>query len=179
MSQTTVDSPVAIGSAGQAADLHTANHGDVISGTSEETSTTETQFGLMVKRGTNPGGVKNLSGTGDVALLQGIAVRGELYERATQLGPNGGPLGGITFGVARTGRWLVIPEADGTESSGVHVRVVVSGGNTLLGAFTPTAEVGKTIDITPFAHWHDGGPSAGEPSVLEIDMPNAALAEMD
>lgn len=183
MTQTTVDSPAAIGVAGQLADLFTVKNGDVTAGTNEE-AVNPIPFGVMVKKGTAVGRIKLPTAAADVLL--GILVHAQDYDDPTQLSNvtvntnlQAAIKTGITGGLLRKGKILVIPEATGTEASQVHMRIVASGGNTQLGSFTPTAEAGKTVNCSSFARWCDGVPTLGQPSTLDIDLTNSALVVAD
>lgn len=182
MTQTAVDDPAPIGIPGQLADAWTESEGDVGSGVIEEAG--GIPFGILTKKGTNAGQVKLPTTAADI--LEGILVHADEYEVTTQLAavtvntyPQSAVVVDTPVGLLKKGRILVIPEATGTEASGVHARIVASGGNTQLGSFTPTAEVGKTVNISAFARWGEGGPVAGQPSILEIDLSNAVLATAD
>lgn len=181
--QTSVDSPMSIGVAGQLADEYTASNGDIGYGTNEEAAT-NIPFGVMVKEGTTADRIKLPTTAADV--LAGILIHEYAYDVTTQLADatvntnaQSAILPNIGGALLKRGRVLVIPEADGTDADGVHMRIVASGGNTQLGSFTPTAEVGKTVNLSSLARWRNGGPKAGQPSVLEIDLTNAALVAAD
>jgi hypothetical protein len=85
---------------------------------------------------------------------------------------------GITGAFGRKVRVMVIPEATGTLASVPHVRYVASGGNTQLGSFTPTLEAAKTATLTGIARWVTV-PTAGQPTVLEIDLTGSEVIVTD
>lgn len=172
--QTTVADKLPIGVAGQLADLYTAKHGDVRPVYNEEAAA-HIPFGIMLKRGTADDTAKLPTTAADV--LAGVAVFNTLFDRPLQIDDNG-LLPGVSFGVLRKGRILVITEDNVTPASEVHFRIVVSGGNTQLGKFTGTAEVGKTVDVSAFCRFTSSG-NAGEPVELEVDLTNSAQAVAD
>lgn len=171
--QTEVNTQYPVGIAGQLADLHTAEFGDVVTVTSEEASA-ETRFGIMVKGGTADGSSKLLAATSDVPI--GIVVFAHNFAKPVQLGDDG-LKPGITFGVLRRGRIWVVPEDAVTPASDVRIRCVVAG-NEVKGAFRAAQDLTDCIDISGFAKWITSA-DAGEPAILEIDMTNSGLAVAD
>lgn len=184
MPQTSVLSPLAVGSAGQVADEFTATNGDAFAGTNEESSLS-LGFGLLVTRSSNEG-VKAPTTLAAVKAASGVLIREDLFDITTQLSDitvntvvQSGIKPGVTGSCLRRGRIWVIPEATGTEASAVKVRIVAGAStNVTLGAFTVTADAGKTVDISSLAKWI-GTPTAATPSILEIDLTNLALATAD
>lgn len=183
MPQTALDNPMVIGRAGMLADLQATEDGDVVGATNEEASN-NIPFGVFVTSSSLEG-AKLPTSLADVQNGKGVVVLSDFFDLLTQLvdvtvntNAQSAIKPTVSFAVARKARIMVIPEATGTEASGVHVRVVASGGNTQLGSFTPTLEVAKTIDISKFARWK-GVPTLGLPSIVEIDCTNTALAAAD
>jgi hypothetical protein len=173
MPQTEVESTMPIGIAGQLADLWTDENGDVVSATSEEASA-EIPFGVCVQHGTADDGVLKLTAIDDV--LAGVVVHSHHFAKPYELGDTG-LKPGVTFGLLRKGRIIVLPEDAVTPASTVHVRAVATG-NEVAGAFRGTAQGTDTIEITAFAKWRTTA-DAGEPAVLEVDFTNVALADAD
>lgn len=173
--QTTVASNLPIGIAGQLADEWTAQYGDVQSVFNQEAAA-HIPFGIGLKRGTADDTAKLPTTANDV--LVGVSVFNALFNRPTDI-DDAGLLPGIEFGVLRRGKVIVLPEDSPTPASGVHMRIVASGGNTQLGAFTGTAEAGKTVDCSGFARWTSSAGGVGLPTVLEIDIANSHLAVAD
>lgn len=174
MSQTAVATTMIIGVAGQLADEHTAQYGDVQSAYNAEAAA-HIPFGIMLKRGAADDTAKLPTTAADV--LMGVSVFNTLFNKPTDI-DDAGLLPGIEFGYLRKGKILVHTEDNVTPASGVHFRIVVSGGNVQLGAFTGTAEVGKTVDASGFCRFLSSG-NAGDPIVLEVDLANAHLAVAD
>jgi hypothetical protein len=166
-----------LGSAGQLADEHTASAGDVVAGTNEEASA-PIPFGCLAYR-SSAEGVKLPTTLAQVKVAAGVLVKEELFD-LTQLSDvtihanaQSAIKSGVTGSFLRRGRILVIPEATGTEASGVFVRIVAGTGD--LGGFTTTGTAGETVVLTPLARWI-GTPTAATPCVLEIDLTNLDLA---
>jgi hypothetical protein len=111
--------------------------------------------------------------------LNEFASRIDGVDSYSQLDADGsGFLPETTFSVQRTKRIVVITEANVTPTSEVHVRHTVNGaGHLQVGAFLPTADANKTIDMSAFASWQ--GTYAAGLAVLEIDMANLNLAAAD
>lgn len=173
MPQTEIEETMPLGVAGQLADLYTSEHGDVVSATNEEASA-ELAFGLFVKKGTADNTVKKLNAADNA--LEGVVVHSHGYHKPVEIGDTG-LKPGVTMGILRKGRIIVLPETAVTPASEVHVRAVAAG-EEIAGAVRATADGADTIDITGFASFR-GSADAGEPVVLEIDMPNSALAAVD
>lgn len=171
--QTAVETRYPIGIAGQLADLHTAEFGDVVHAVSEEASA-EIPFGVMVKQGTADDGVLLLSANDDN--IKGIVVHGHHFSKPVELGDTG-LKPGISFGILRKGRIFVVAKTNVTPASEVHVRAVVAGAE-VKGEFRGTSDGTDTIDITGFAKWVTSA-SSGEVAILEIDMSQSALATAD
>lgn len=183
MTQTALDVPMVIGRAGQLADLVTAEDGDIVPGTNEEASNS-IPFGCMATS-SSAEGAKLPVALADVQNAKGVLVLEDMYDVTSQLTQvtvntnlQDAIKPGVTGSFLRRGRIVVIPEATGTEASVVRVRIVVGAGATI-GAFTPTAEVGKTVALGAAARWRGGGPTANTPSIVEIDATNFGLATAD
>ncbi len=183
MAQTAIDSLMPIGSAGQLADFWTVTDGDVIPGTNEEAAL-NIPFGVLTYRSSMEG-IKLPTSLAQVKAAAGVLVQENLFDVGTQLVDvtvntflQSAIKPGVNGNVLRRGRIVVIPEATGTEASVVRVRVVAGvGTNVTLGAFTPTAEVAKTIAL-PNWKWI-GTPTAGVPSYVEIDLITIVNATAD
>lgn len=148
---------------------------NVSPGTSEET-VNEIPPGVFVMQGTNTYGVKNPASTG--AKLRGVATFNHSYAPIVEIGSTGYKPN-ITFGVAKSGHMKVLCEASTVPGDEVHVRVVANGsGKLVLGAITPTADAGKTIDISAFCQILEPG-DATNPPVIDFNMANVALAVAD
>lgn len=165
---------MAIGRAGQVADLYTAESGDILSATNEEASN-PIPFGILATKSSTDG-MKLPASVADLKASAGIVVLADFFDSLSQIvdvtvntNLQSAVKPGVTAGVMRKGRIIVIPEATGTLASVPHVRFVASGGNTQLGSFTPTAEATKTATLTGIARWITV-PTAGQPTVLEIDL---------
>lgn len=171
--QTTVNSAMDIGVAGQLADLYTEENGDVLSATSQEASA-EIPFGVMVQKGTSDDGVKLLSAANNK--LAGVVVYASLYNKPTQLGDTG-LKPGVTFDRLMGGRILVLVEEAVAVGDEVHVRHTTST-TEQVGGFRKSAVSNKTLDISAFAQWRTAA-GAGELAVLDIDMNDAANAVAD
>lgn len=148
----------------------------VVPGTSEET-VNDILPGTFVMQGTNTFGVKNAATTG--AKLKGVATFNHSYAPFVQLGADNGYKPNITFGVAEEGHIRVLCEVATVPGDEVHVRVVTNGtGKLILGAITPTADAGKTLDISAFCRILIPGDATTAP-VIDFDMTNVALAVAD
>jgi len=183
MTQTAVDTVAPIGVPGQLATEWDEHNALVDSGTNEEAAT-NIPFGCLVKRGTAKGLIKLPTAAADV--LDGILVHADEFDFPSQVADvtvntydQSAIKPKVTGGLLKMGTILVVPEAtNAANGAQVHARIVASGGNTQLGSFTPTAEAGKTINLTPFARWVIP-PVAGVPTPLWIDLTNSALATAD
>lgn len=177
MPQTSVPSTMTLGSAGQLADEFTASDGDSVAGTNEEASAS-IPFGCLAYR-SSVDGVKLPTSLAQVKDAAGVLVKEEIFD-LTQLtdvtvhtNTQSAIKPGVTGAFLRHGRILVIPEATGTISSGVFVRIVAGTGS--VGGFTTVATVGQTVVLSSLARWLST-PTAGAPAVLEIDLTNVDLA---
>jgi hypothetical protein len=182
MTQTAVDTVAPIGLPGQLATEYDEHNARVDSGTNEEAAA-NIPFGILCKRGSAKGLIKLPTTAADV--LDGILVHADEFDYPSQIADvtvntydQSAIKPKVTGGLLKEGVVYVIPEANGAAAAGVHARIVASGGNTQLGSFTPTAEAGKTINLTPFARWVEP-PVLGQPTPLWIDLANAALATAD
>lgn len=177
MGQTAIQSRMTVGLAGQIADFNGMSDARVNTVTNQEASA-QIPFGVMLKRGTLQDSAKLPTTAADV--LVGVSVLFHSFAEPQEVADTdaGGLMPGATFGVLVEGPVYVFPEAAVTPLSEVHVRIVASGGNTQLGAFTPTAEVAKTIDISAFAKWETSG-SATVAAKLVLNTVNSALATAD
>lgn len=172
--QTAVPSPLPLGRAGQLADTWSIESGDVFPGTNEE-AVNALPFGVLCTK-SSLDGAKMPTSVNDLKAALGVLVVADEFDYPTQLADvtvntnvQSGIKPGITGAFLRKGRIMVIPEASGTLASIPHVRYVASGGNTQLGSFTPTLEVAKTATLVGIARWVTT-PTAGQPTVLEIDL---------
>lgn len=163
-----------IGVPGQLANFQSAADAVVDSKFSEEASAS-IAFGLMVKEGTADKGVKLMTAANNK--LAGIVVWAENFHTPSEIDANG-LRPGCSFGCLSEGDIIVTSEAAVTPASGVHVRFTANGGNTVIGAFTGTADATHTIDISPFARWLTSCGAAGK-AVLRLNLANAALAVAD
>lgn len=173
MPQTAIDSLLPIGSAGQLADLFTVQDGDVIPGTNEEASL-NIGFGLLTYRSSMEG-IKLPTTLANVKAVAGILVQENLFDVTTQLVDatvhtflQSAIKPGVVGNVLRRGRIIVIPENTGTEASSVFVRIVAGTGS--IGGFRTTAVVGETVLIPVVGAKWIGTPTAGTPSILEINV---------
>lgn len=183
MTQTALEVPMAIGRAGQLADLYTVESGDILSATNEEASNV-LPFGIFVTKSSTDG-AKLPAALADVKAAAGVVVLADFFDSLSQISDvtvntnlQSAVKPGVTVGVLRKGRIIVIPEATGTLASVPHVRFVASGGNTQLGSFTPTAEATKTASLSGIARWITV-PTLGQPTVLEFDLTNSETAVAD
>ncbi len=153
--QTSVSTAPIVGVPGDIADLSTAAGGTVSVGTNEE-STNELAFGLMVVRGTADGGAKRCAAVADV--LYGVAVRGHDFAQDAELGATG-ITPGNTVGVMQRGRVFVTTEDAVTRASGVHVRMKASAGGAALVVADFTFTLDDAIDdiITAVDHGLETG----------------------
>jgi len=134
--------------------------------------------GVMVEQCTGDDDVKQVSGAG--AHLVGIAIFGHSYVPTYAIDPaTGAYIPGITFDVLKHGRCRVVCEGTMDVTNQVHVRHTVNGGNTTLGAFTATADAGKTLDISAFAQVVKSGSATTSPPVIDINMTMVNLASAD
>ncbi len=161
--QTSVSATLPIGVAGQLADLWTEENGDIASAISEE-ERSEIPFGVAVKRSSDDG-AKLLAAVTDA--VYGVVVFGHLYSKPDELG-DVGLKPGVTIDVLRMGRVLVPIEGPVTREGGVHVRVVASGPNTIVGAFRGTADGTNTIDLSAFASWVRS--ASGDLGLIELNV---------
>lgn len=182
MTQTAVDSTAPIGVPGQLYTEQDEHNARTDSGTNEEAAT-NIPFGVLVKRGTAKGQIKLPTALANI--LDGILMHADEYDYPSQIADatvntfdQSAIKPKVTGGLLLTGACLVVPEATDVGTAGVHVRIVASGGNTQLGSFTPTAEAGKTLNLTPLARWL-APPTAGVATPLWIDLSNSALATAD
>ncbi len=173
------------GSAGDMADHYTATNGDIVSRKSEET-TAGVLPGLMVAEGAADGGCALLTANTDV--LCGIATRAHFskdvdVEYGSGDFPAQGAAPGVALGIGRTGRYFVIIEETVVKTDQVHVRAVVNGNANLTGAFRKQKDTNKTIDVSDFCKWAEGGEVDGDTgygvAVLEVNMGLAPLATAD
>src|SRR5690606_3816917 len=109
----------------------------------------------------------------------GLAVYTPSLAYPTQVGDTG-VRPGVSFGVARTGVYNVMPEDDVTPASPVHIRHTTSGGN-IAGSVRGSASASNTIDASDFCRWRtSGGPTSGQRAELEIMLPaGSSLATED
>jgi hypothetical protein len=175
--QTTVPSEMSAAVAGTPADLHTTQFGAVESHESGEASA-EIPFGHFVARGDTGADAEAKRFVEDGVLL-GLAVKDDSLAYPTQVGDTG-VKPGVSFGVARTGVWNVMPETDVTPASEVHIRHTTAGAN-IAGAVRGTASASNTIDASDFCRWRtSGGPTSGQCAELEIMLPaGGSLATED
>jgi len=155
--------------------LADAGYKDTVTGVNLEASA-EMRFGIAVKQhATKKDGAQLI--TAVTSRLKGIVQHNHWFAKPEELGDIGlKPK--TTLGLLRKGRiWVPVEAQPAALTDEVHVRAVASGGNTIIGAFTPTAEADATIDITPFASWVDLGSSGI--ACIEVDFPNSALATAD
>lgn len=163
--QTSVPTTPAIGVEGQISDLWTQQSGDVRTATNEEASTS-IAFGRAVKRGTADDSMKVL--TAITETVQGITVYSPLFSKPDELDAVG--MTPKTVGsILRMGRITVTSEDAVTPASGVFVRAIANGGNTIIGGFRGTADGITTIDISAFAQWMTSA-GAGALAELEVDF---------
>lgn len=177
--QTAVPSEMSYAVPGQVADLHTAKYGAIESHTNGEDSA-ELAYGCFVARGSadGDGRAEALRFTEDSVLL-GLAVFSPALAYPEQVGDTG-VKPGVSFGVARTGVYYVMPETDVTPASGVHIRHTANG-TEKFGAVRGTAESSDTVDASDFCRWvSSGGPTSGQCAALEIMLPaGGSLATED
>ncbi len=147
---------------------------DVVSKRNSE-ETAHIPPGVFVAQGDGDDDVVLPAGAG--ALLVGLALFGHAYVRTIMVDDTG-YLPNITFDVARGGRIRVFAEGAMAPGDEVHVRHTINGGNTQLGAVTPDADAGKTLDCSAFCSVFASGDETSPP-VIEIDLRNVALATAD
>jgi hypothetical protein len=168
--QTTVPSEMLFAVPGQIADQGTAMSDEPISCVNAEASN-EIPFGHFVAQGTtgSDGNVTAKRMVEDGTLL-GLAVYSSALGHSSLTGTTG-IKAGVTFAVARKGRYYVMPITDVTPASGVHIlHTTVS--SDLPGAIRGTADAGDSIDASDFCKWlSSGGPTSGQCAVLEIMLP--------
>lgn len=179
--QTTVPSEMIAAVAGQPADQASAEGDGIISAANAEASL-EIPYGHFVGRGTTGAdGRPTAIRFAEDGELFGLAVFSQALAYPTQVGDTG-VKPGVSFGVARTGRFYVAPATDVTPASQVHVRHTTSGSN-LAGEVRGTASASNTIDVSDFCSWlSSGGPTSahGLYAVLEISLPSGvSLATED
>lgn len=168
--QTSVPSEMLFGVPGQVADLHTAENGAIESHENGE-GANEIPYGHFVAAGAvgADGKAKAMRVTEDSVLL-GLAVFSQALAYPTQIGDTG-VKSGVSFGVARTGVYYVMPEDDVTPASGVHIRHTAAGG-ALGGSIRGTASASNTMDASDFCRFRtSGGPTSGQCAELEIMLP--------
>lgn len=177
--QTSVPSEMSFAVPGQVADLHTAQFGAIESHENGEAAD-EIPYGHFVARGaTGADGKAEALRFSEDAVLLGLAVFSQALAYPTQIGDTG-VKPGVSFGVARTGVYYVMPEDDVTPASGVHIRHT-AGGGALGGSVRGAASAGNTIDASDFCRWRtSGGPTSGQCAELEIMLPaGGSLATED
>jgi hypothetical protein len=168
--QTTVPTEMGFGLPGQIADMGTALSDEPISCANAEASD-EIPFGHFVAQGTTgaDGNVTAKRMAEDATVL-GLAVYSAEFGH-TALAGTTGIKAGVTFPVARKGRYFVMPITDVTPTSGVHV-LHSTVGSDLPGAIRGTADAGDSIDLSDCCKWlSSGGPTSGQCAVLEIALP--------
>jgi hypothetical protein len=171
--QTSVPSEMSFAVPGQVADLGTALSSDPISAVNAEVSD-EIPFGKFVGQGaTGADGRPTAIRFEEDGTLFGLAVFSQALAYPTLVGDTG-IKPGVSFGVARTGRYYVMPITDVTPTSGVHVlHTTVS--SDLPGSIRGTADASDSIDVSDFCKWlSSGGPTSGQCAVLEIALPAGA-----
>jgi hypothetical protein len=171
--QTTVPSEMLFAVPGQIADMGTVQSGEMLSCVNAEASN-EIPFGHFVAQGTtgSDGNVTAKRMVEDGVLL-GLAVYSAALGHSALVGSTG-IKAGVTFAVAREGRYYVMPITDVTPSSGVHV-LHTTVGSDLPGAIRGTADASDSIDVSDFCKWlSSGGPTSGQCAVLEISLPAGA-----
>lgn len=177
--QTAVPSEMSFAVPGQIADQGTALSDEPISCVNAEASD-EIPFGHFVAQGTT-GADGNVTAKRMVedGVLLGLAVYSSAFGHSALAGDTG-IKAGVTFGVARKGRYYVMPATDVTPASQVHIRHTTAGDN-LAGEVRGTAAAGDTIDASDFCKWlSSGGPTSGQCAVLEIMLPaGGSLATED
>lgn len=168
--QTSVPDEMSYAVPGQIADLHTAETGQIESHVNGEASD-EIPYGHFVGRGsTAANGESEAIRFEEDGVLLGLAVFSSKLAYPAQVGDTG-VKPGVTFGVARTGVYYVMPIDDVTPASGVHIlHTTVS--SDLPGSVRGTADAGDSIDASDFCRWRtSGGPTSGQCAELEIMMP--------
>ncbi len=140
--QTSVSTTPAVGVPGDIADLSTAASGGVTAATNEETSD-ELAFGLMVARGAEDGGAVRCDALANALL--GVAVRAHDFAVNEELNSDG-VMAGATLGIMRRGRVFVTTEDAVTRASGVHVRMKASSGGAALVVADFTFTLNDAID---------------------------------
>ncbi len=153
--QTSVSTTPEVGVPGDLADLSTFDGGNITAATNEET-TDELAFGLMVARGVADGGAIRCDAI--TSKIFGVAVRSHDFAINLELDSDGVMAGG-TLGILRRGRVFVTTEDAVTRSSGVHVRMVASQGGAALVVPDFTFTVNGSIDdiITAVDHGLETG----------------------
>lgn len=177
--QTSVPSEMLYAVPGQPADQATAEGDGIISAASSEASD-EIPYGHFVGQGAaGADGRPTAIRFAEDGTLFGLAVFSQALAYPTQVGDTG-VKPGVSFGVARTGRYNVMPATDVTPASGVHIRHTTNGAN-IAGEVRGTASASNTIDASDFCKWlSSGGPTSGQCAVLEINLPGgASLATED
>lgn len=168
--QTSVPDEMSFAVPGQIADMGTALSDEPISCVNAEASL-EIPFGHFVAQGTT-GADGNVTAKrmAEDAVLLGLAVYSAAFGHSALAG-SVGIKAGVTFGVARKGRYYVMPITDVTPASGVHILHTTVGAD-LPGSVRGTADAGDSIDASDFCKWlSSGGPTSGQCAVLEIMLP--------
>lgn len=167
--QTTVPSEMLYAVPGQVADLHTAEFGAIESHVNGNASA-EIPYGVFVGRGATVNGESEAISFAEDGVLLGLAVFSQSLAYPTQVGDTG-VKPDVSFGVARTGVYYVMPVDDVTPASGVHILHTASGGG-VAGQVRGTADSGDSVDASDFCRFRtSGGPTSGQCAELEIMMP--------
>jgi len=177
--QTSVPSEMLYAVPGQVADLHTAENGAIESHANGEVAN-EIAYGLFVGRGaTGADGKAEAIRFAEDGVLLGLAVFSQALAYPTQIGDTG-VKPGVSFGVARTGVYYVMPLTDVTPASEVHILHTAAGGG-VAGQTRGTADASDSINASDFCRWRtSGGPTSGQCAELEIMLPaGASLASED
>lgn len=168
--QTAVPSEMLFAVPGQIADQGTAMSDEPISCVNAEASD-EIPFGHFVCQGTTgaDGNVTAKRAVEDGTIL-GLAVYTSALGHSALTGTVG-IKAGVTFPVARKGRYYVMPVTDVTPASGVHV-LWTTVSSDLPGAIRGTADGSDSFDLSDCCKWlSSGGPTSGQCAVLEIMLP--------
>lgn len=177
--QTSVPSEMLYAVPGQIADGGTALSDEPISAANGEASD-EIGYGLFVGLGAaGADGRPTAVRFEEDGTLFGLAVFSQALAYPTQVGDTG-VKPGVSFGVARKGRYYVMPLTDVTPASQVHILHTAAGGG-VAGQTRGTADASDSIDASDFCRWlSSGGPTSGQCAVLEIMLPaGASLATED
>lgn len=190
MGQLTVSTDPAIGSPGDLATLHTAEHADIKTGINAEASATLV-VGTMVKRhATLEKGCLRMAALVDKATAHGIVTRAHSLSSPSEILQT--TIGSAVvdslsiktpFGVGRDGEYVVMITENVAVGDAVRVRCVASA-TEIAGSFRTTADSTDCLLLpTDAFYWVKGGAIDGTTgwgvAVLHVDMNHMVRAVAD